>query len=51
MLRTQEQLGYIVAGVATSKWQVGGVRFIKVMDPEFLEGRLENFTTLRASWK
>jgi insulysin len=45
VLRTQEQLGYIVAGVATSKWQVGGVRFIiqGVMDPEFLEGRLENF--------
>jgi secreted Zn-dependent insulinase-like peptidase len=28
VLRTQEQLGYVVAGVATNKWQVGGVRFL-----------------------
>jgi len=48
VLRTQEQLGYVVAGVATSKWQVGGVRFLiqGVMDPEHLEGRLENFLHL-----
>ena len=48
VLRTQEQLGYVVAGVATNKWQVGGVRFLiqGVMDPEYLEGRLENFLHL-----
>jgi insulysin len=48
VLRTQEQLGYVVAGVATHKWQVGGVRFIiqGVMDPEYLEGRLESFLHL-----
>ena len=48
VLRTQEQLGYVVAGVATNKWQVGGVRFLiqGIMDPEYLEGRLENFLHL-----
>jgi len=48
VLRTQEQLGYVVAGVASNKWQVGGVRFLiqGVMDPEYLEGRLENFLHL-----
>ena len=46
VLRTQEQLGYVVAGVASNKWQVGGVRFLiqGVMDPEYLEVSLHTYT-------
>lgn len=38
----------MVAGVATNKWQVGGVRFLiqGVMDPQYLEERLENFLSI-----
>eukprot|EP00286_Rhodomonas_abbreviata_P006745 CAMPEP_0181324180 /NCGR_PEP_ID=MMETSP1101-20121128/20210_1 /TAXON_ID=46948 /ORGANISM="Rhodomonas abbreviata, Strain Caron Lab Isolate" /LENGTH=1003 /DNA_ID=CAMNT_0023432315 /DNA_START=70 /DNA_END=3081 /DNA_ORIENTATION=+ len=44
-LRTQEQLGYIVAAVSNTKWQVGALRCIvqSVHPPQYLETRLEVF--------